>query len=122
MKHEKEGVGHRHQRLETSILEELGAILRDDVSDPELEGVELTAVVLSPDGRNAKVHFVVPRARPRPLGAPPRTPRSAAERAFARATGFLRGRLVDAIELKRAPDLKFVCDGEIDRSGSKEKA
>ncbi len=104
MKHEKAGAGHRHQRLESSILEELGAILRDDVSDPELEGVELRAIVLSPDSRNAKVHFVVPRGRPR----------SAVERAFARATGFMRGRLVDAIELKRTPDLKFVYDGELE--------
>jgi ribosome-binding factor A len=105
MKHEKEGVGHRHQRLERSILEELGAILRDDISDPELEGVELTAIVLSPDSRNAKVHFVVPRGRAR----------TAAERAFVRATGFMRSRLADAIELKRTPDLKFVFDGEIER-------
>ena|SRR5436190_22718783 len=105
MKHEKEGAGHRHQRLERSILEELGAIVRDDVSDPALEGVELTAIVLSPDSRNARVHFVVQRGRSRP----------AAEHAFARATGFLRGRLADAIELKRNVDLKFVFDGEIER-------
>jgi ribosome-binding factor A len=103
MKYEKESAGHRHERLQTSLLEELGAIVRDDVSDPDLEGVELKAVVLSPDSRNAKVHFMVPRGRSR----------SAVERAFIRATGFLRGRLVDGIELKRAPDLKFVFDGEI---------
>ena len=103
MKHEQ-GPGHRHHRLETSILEELDAIVRDDVSDPELEGVRIRAVVLSPDYRSARVHFSVPRGRPR----------TAVERAFERAAPFLRGRLAEAVELKHTPDLRFVYEAEID--------
>ena len=61
MKREREGAGYRHQRLEVSILEELRSLLRDDVSDPELERVGVTAVALSPDYKNARVHFVIPR-------------------------------------------------------------
>ncbi|MDF2694596.1 MAG: hypothetical protein K0S65_2979 [Labilithrix sp.] len=95
---------HRHQRVEASVLEELRSIVRDDITDPELEGVQLTAIVLSPDNRNARVHFAVPRGRPR----------TAVERAFARATGFLRGRLAEAVELKRVPDLRFVYEAELD--------
>ncbi len=110
MKQDKVGssgaVAHRHQRVEASILEELRSILRDDITDPELEGVRLTALVLSPDGRTAKVHFAVPRARPR----------TAVERAFSRAAGFLRGRLAEGVELKRTPDLRFVYEAEIDPS------
>ncbi|HVJ92249.1 MAG TPA: ribosome-binding factor A [Labilithrix sp.] len=94
---------HRHQRVESSILEELRSILRDDISDPELEGVELTAIVLSPDGKLARVHFAVPRGRPR----------TAVERAFSRATGFMRGLLADGVELKRTPELRFVYEAEI---------
>ena len=63
MKRDKEGAGYRHQRLEVSILEELRLLLRDDVSDPDLERVGVTAVALSPDYKNAKVHFVIPRGR-----------------------------------------------------------
>lgn len=105
MKREREGAGagHRHQRVEVSVLEELRAILRDDVSDPELERVRITAVTLSPDYRNARVHFVVPKGRPR----------AAVERAFERASAFMRGRLVEAIELKRTPDLRFVFEAEL---------
>lgn len=114
MKLVKEGPGgavaHRHQRVETSILDELRSILRDDVTDPELEGVRLTAIVLSPDSKVARVHFVVPRARPR----------TAVERAFTRATGFFRGRLAEGVELKRTPDLRFVYEAEIDPSGADE--
>lgn len=104
MKREKEGGGVRHQRVEVSIREELQSLLRDDISDPELEGVRITAVVLTPDYRNARVHFAVPRGRPR----------TAVERAFVRATPFLRARLAEGVELKRTPDLRFVFEAEID--------
>jgi ribosome-binding factor A len=95
---------HRHQRIEASILEELNTLLRDEISDPELENVRISALVLSPDSKLARAHFVVPRGRPR----------SAVERAFARAAGFLRGRLSEGVEMKRTPELRFVYEAEID--------
>jgi ribosome-binding factor A len=104
MKHD--GEGHRHQRLEITVLEELQLILRDDVTDPELEGVRLSTVVLSSDYRSARVHFMVPRGRPR----------SAVERAFTRANAFLRARLAETVELKRLPELRFTYEAEIDPS------
>lgn len=100
--------GHRHARVEHAILDELRSILRDDVSDPELDGVKLSTLELSPDGRMARVHFAIPRGRPR----------TAVLRAFTRATGFFRGRLADGVDLKRTPDLRFVYEAEIhDDSG-----
>ena len=111
MKHEggpSAAAAHRHQRVEASILEELRSILRDDITDPELEGVQLTALVLAPDSKLAKVHFIVPRGRPR----------SAVERAFTRATGFLRARLAEGVELKRTPELRFVYEAEINPFGT----
>lgn len=98
-----EGAGHRHERLQVSVLEELRAILRDDVTDPTLEGARITAVALSPDYRNARVHFVVTRG----------TARAAVEKAFERAAAFMRGRLALAIEMKRTPDLRFVFEAEV---------
>jgi ribosome-binding factor A len=100
---QESGVGMRHQRVEVSIQQELASILRDDVNDPELEGVRVTGVVLSPDYRSARVHFAAPRGRPK----------SACERAFVRAGAFLRGRLAEAIDLKRTPELRFVYEAEI---------
>jgi ribosome-binding factor A len=93
----------RHLRVEQSIQEELASILRDDVEDPELEGVRIVRVVLSPDYRAARIHFAVPRGRPK----------SAVERAFSRGSAFLRGRLAEAVELKRTPELRFVYEAEI---------
>jgi ribosome-binding factor A len=98
-----EGDNLRHKRLEISIFEELSSLLRDDVSDPDLEGVKVTAVVLSPDYRNARVHFVVPRGHAR----------SDVEHALGRASSFLRRGLTDALDLKRTPELRFVYEAEI---------
>ena len=108
MKREKEGAGYRHQRLEVSILEELRSLLRDDVSDPDLERIGVTAVALSPDYKNARVHFVIPRG----------AQRARVERGLERATAFLRRRLADSVELKRTPDLRFVFEAEVDMGTS----
>ncbi len=102
---EEEGAGHRHLRLQSLIFEGLRALLRDELTDPALAAVAITAVVLSVDYRHARVHFALG-----PSAAPERA-RVDAERAFSRATAFLRARLADEIDLKRSPDLRFVFDG-----------
>ena len=84
------------------VLEELRALLRDDVSDPDLGDVRIVAVVLSVDYRHARVHFT--------LSGPAFEPRIV-QRALERATPFLRARLADAVEVKRVPELRFVFDG-----------
>ena len=94
---------HRHQRVETSILEELRTVLRDDVTDPSLENIELTAIVLAPDSKLARLHYVMPKGRER----------ADVDRAFARANGFLRARLAEGVELKRTPELRFVFEAEV---------
>lgn len=97
MRHDDDSAGHRHARLERLILDELRALLRDDVSDPAFGDVKVTAVVLSIDYRHARVHYASgDRAR--------------ADRAFARATPFLRARIGETLDLKRVPDLRFVFD------------
>jgi ribosome-binding factor A len=103
---ENEGAGHRHARLQGLILEALRALLRDDVTDPGLIEVLITAVVMSVDYRHARVHFALPCAAE---GADQE--RGRVERALGRATPFFRARVADAIDLKRVPDLRFVFDG-----------
>jgi ribosome-binding factor A len=112
MRRERQGdesAGHRHVRLQGLILEELRALLRDDVSDPALVDARITAVVLSVDYRQARVHFAIlgsgdDAARARP----------GCERAFVRATPFFRARLAEAIDMKRLPDLRFLFDGVVE--------
>ncbi len=103
MKRDDEGAGYRHARLQDLLFEELRLLFADDLSDPELASIAIVAVVLSVDYRHARVHYAVrghacaQRAR-------------ALERAFARATPWLRRRLADAIDLKLTPDLRFVLE------------
>lgn len=102
MKSEGSG-GHRLERLEQLMLEELRALFEDELSDPRLAGVKPMAVVLSPDYRHARVHCIAPSGGPG---------RHELEQAFLRASSFLRRRLADAIEFKRVPDLRFIVDAE----------
>jgi ribosome-binding factor A len=56
---DSEGAGHRHARLQGLIVEELRAMLRDDVADPSLMDARIIAVVLSVDYGPARVHFTL---------------------------------------------------------------
>lgn len=92
--------GHRHERLQQLIFEELAGLFRDEVTDPRLDDVRCTGVELSVDYRSARVRFVLPE------GADLKK----AERAFERAAAFLQTRLADALDLKRVPALRLVYD------------
>jgi ribosome-binding factor A len=91
-----EAAGHRQARLQHLIHEELGALLRDDVRDPVLRDLQLVAVELSVDYRNARVVVAAGAAPAREVAA-----------ALERAAGFLRARLSEALDLKHAPQLTF---------------
>lgn len=104
MRRESEDEGYRHARLQELILEELRALLRDDVADPVIAEVRITTVVLSIDYRHARVHFAL-RGSADAAGK-----RSDVERALLRATPFLRARVGEALAVKRVPDLRFVFD------------
>jgi ribosome-binding factor A len=94
--------GHRHQRLQQLIEEELSALLRDEAQDPRLDGVRITGVELSIDYKSARVRYVVPDESKANL--------TKVERAFERAAPFLRARLGEALDLKKLPTLSFVFD------------
>jgi ribosome-binding factor A len=95
--------GHRHGRLQQILREELDALVRDELGDPRLDGVTITTVELSVDYRNARVQFWVPRPAP-----PTRDERDRLEKAFAKATPFLRASLAESVDLKQVPMLRFV--------------
>jgi ribosome-binding factor A len=94
--------GHRHQRLQQLIEEELAALLRDEVQDPRLDGVRLTGVQLSVDYKAARVRWVGTDES--------RAVIDKVSRAFERAAPFLRARLGEALDLKKLPTLSFVYD------------
>jgi ribosome-binding factor A len=90
--------GFRGQRLEGLFREELNSLLEAEVNDPRLDDVRVSRVELSRDGSRARVWFLCGREE-----AVVRQ----VEAAFENAAGFLRGRLGDALPLKRLPELRF---------------
>src|SRR4051812_48947965 len=97
--------GHRHQRLQQLIGEELTSLLRDEAQDPRLEEVRVTSVELSIDYKNARVRYVVEDASKANL--------LKVERALERAAPFLRARLGVALDLKKLPTLSFIYDRDV---------
>jgi ribosome-binding factor A len=91
------GQAARTARLQELIREELNFILRGEVRDPRLEGVEVTMVELSGDGSRARVWFTSEREEDAPEIV----------EAFDGAAGFLRDDLAASLGLKRTPDLRF---------------
>ena len=110
---DSENAGFRRIRLQEIVFEEVALLLRDEVIDPELYGVRVTAVVLSVDYKNARVHFTIRRGM---------VPRIVA-RALERVSPFLRARIAESVDTKRGIALRFVCDGEeaVDVSASEDE-
>lgn len=101
---------HRQARLERLLRTELQSLLRDEASDPALEGIELVSLTLSPDGGHARIAYAVSAEGENETSVKSRT-RSALDR----ATGFLRARLATQLQLKRVPKLGFTFLGLSER-------
>ena len=104
----------RHLRLQSTLFEEVSLLFRGELSDPLLEGVTVTTLELSPDGRHARIGFTLPPERQESGPAP-------VEEALERATGFIRSQLALGLNLKRVPHLRFVCVGVAPRLASDEE-
>ena len=94
----------RHLRLQSTLFEELSLLFRGELSDPLLEGVHLTSLELSPDGRHARIAFTLPHDKQE-------SDTPAVEEALTRAQGYLRAQLAQGLNLKRVPNLRFICVG-----------
>jgi ribosome-binding factor A len=87
--------------------------VRDEATDPALDGVRLVSVQLSVDGGHARVGYAIEAK----LADEQRVGRAARE-AFIRAAGFLRARLAALLDLKRLPKLSFTFVGIQERGAS----
>lgn len=107
MKRDSERSGYRHARLEALLLDELRSLLQDEVRDPLLQAVRPTALHLSVDYRNARIDYVIMSE----AGSTAVDPDEVQD-ALGRASSFLRYQVAQSVELKRTPELRFVCQGE----------
>ena len=88
----------RTARLNSQILRELTALIREELRDPRVAGVTLTSVEVAPDMRHAKVHVSVLALDRRPEDA---------AAALNGAAGKLRHALKHRLAIKHIPELHF---------------
>ncbi len=91
----------RSDRAAETIRAAAARIIREEVSDPGLGFVTLTACEVSHDLQNAKIFYTV-------LGDD--LAREKAEAAFSRARTFLRSRIGEEIDLRSVPEISFRYD------------
>lgn len=99
-------ISYRMRRVNEAIKEIIGTALTQDVKDPRIGFVTLTAVETAPDLSRAKVFVSVYGKKSE----------KEATLAGLRAAGpYLRRRIGDELPLKRIPALEFVYDLSIDQ-------
>ena len=96
----------RNQRLNGQFMRVLNELLRQEIKDPRLEFVSISAVDVSRDLSVARVYFgtLDPEADPGPV-----------LEGLASAAGFLRSRLGQALKIRRSPELRFAHDDSVAR-------
>ena len=95
----------RAQRVGEQVQRELGELLRDDVKDPRVGRVTITAVEVSADLSHAKI-FVTHLAG--------REHADEAVQALQHTAGFLRRELSRRMQLYSVPQLHFTYDDSIE--------
>lgn len=94
----------RVERVAELIREEVSTIIREDVSDPRIGFVSITRVDVSPDLENAKIFVSI-------LGEE----KKESMLGLFSATGFIRGKLGDMLELRLVPAIKFIRDDSLEK-------
>ena len=96
---------HRPDRVGDQIRQELSVLLsRGAVHDPGIGFITLTRVKVSPDLQVARVYYTT-------LGD--EAARRQTAKALQRATGFLRKRVGERLQLRRVPELQFQFDESV---------
>jgi ribosome-binding factor A len=112
----EDALGHRQNRLEHILRDEIQALIRDEATDPCVEGVALLSVHLSPDGGHARIAYAVVAHLEEEQDV-----KRTSQAGLLRATGFLRARLAQQLDLKKLPKLAFTFVGVLqpkaDRTG-----
>jgi ribosome-binding factor A len=94
-------------RIEGEMQRVLSTLVSREVRDPRVGNITLTSVSVAPDMSTARIWFV-------PFGDK-HTPEEVSE-GLNRASGFLRGELGRALQLRHAPKLEFIYDQQIERA------
>lgn len=98
-------------RLGNIFVEAISKVINEEVRDDDIKFVTITAVDISSDLSYAKVYFtnLIDSEREK------------TKKALNRASGFIRGKLFDMVEIRKMPELTFVYDESIEYGNKIEK-
>jgi ribosome-binding factor A len=99
--------GGRMRRVDEAVREVLSGAITQELKDPRVGFVTVTAVETSPDLRHARVFVSV-------LGDEAQRERSMD--GLRAAHGYLQRRLNEELRIKHTPSLDFIYDDSVDRS------
>lgn len=97
----------RMRRVNEVLREVVGATISEELQDPRIGFVTVTAVNTSPDLRSAQVHVSV-------LGTDEE--KDATLNALRTARGVIQRAIASQLHMKRTPSLKFLYDDSIERA------
>ena len=99
------------ERLNHTFTEAISQIVAREVKDDDIKFVNITAVDISSDLSYAKVYFtnLIDKDREKVCHA------------LNKASGFIRGKLFDMVEIRKMPELTFIYDESIEYGNKIEK-
>lgn len=100
--------GHRAERISEALREELDELIGYEMSDPRVEGVSVSEIVLSPDGKKAVIRVACKGDE---------AAQKAAVAALEHARNFIKSELLQRLQMYRVPDFRFEIDVEAEVGG-----
>ena len=98
----------RSDRVAEQVRRDLADLIQNELKDPRVGMISLTAVELTPDYAHAKVFFTTLDTEHL----------DEVERGLKRSAGFLRRELGRRIHIHTLPELHFVYDNSLERGAS----
>ena len=91
------------EKIGSNFVKEISYIIMEEIKDPKIQFVTLTDCDVTNDLSYAKVYFtnLIDKDRDK------------VTKALNKASGFIRGKLFDAVEIRKMPELTFVYDESI---------
>jgi ribosome-binding factor A len=92
---------HRIKRIQEEIQHAASSVLLFDTTDPTLQGLTVTRVVVTKDVGTARIYYESGVAK---------NDRAAVQKALDKARGFVRRQLATRLHLKSVPEIQFFYD------------
>jgi ribosome-binding factor A len=103
----------RSERVGELLTEVIADVLREDIRDPRVTAVTITAAKVTKDLRQARIYFTI-------LGGPSENKDSVLA-GLKSALGFIRARIGKQLKLRFVPAIEFFYDDSVDEAERIEK-